>query len=55
MFAFQEMVEGKKPGFKLEKVGQVSFHVCETSEIENVEDLQLRLFTLPLLRLESSY
>ena len=36
-------MEGKKPGFKLEKVGQVSCRVCLTSEIGNFKYLQLRL------------
>ena len=49
------MVEGKKPGFKLEKVGQVSCHVCRTSEIDNFEYQQLRLVTLPPALLEPAY
>ena len=48
-------MEGKKPGFKLEKVGQVSFHVCRTSEIDNFDYQQLRLVTLLLARLEPAY
>ena len=49
------MVEGKKPGFKLEKVGQVSCHVCLTSEIDDFGYLQLQLITVLLVHLLSAY